>query len=99
MIESMTKKGLMCAPDMKFNMTSVDSYMTFLANKGGISLTKKSISKTSAHWTAKHSSIGTLALIIVVASTHFYVVANEDIEWQHLFNKLPEDSKLLNPLS
>jgi len=36
-----------------------------------------------------------MALIIVVASTHFYVVADEDIEWRQFLSVLPEDSKLL----
>ncbi len=56
-------------------------------------MSKKSISKTYAHWTLKHSTIGTLALIIVVASTHFYVVANEDVELQHSYNKLGGNDK------
>jgi hypothetical protein len=58
-------------------------------------LTDKSIAKTNARWTAEHSSIVTMALIIVVASTHFYVVADEDIEWRQFLSVLPEDSKLL----
>jgi hypothetical protein len=44
-----------------------------------ISLTNKSITKTKAQWTVEHSSIGMMALISVVASTHFYIVANATI--------------------
>jgi hypothetical protein len=36
-----------------------------------------------------------MALIIVVASTHFYVVADKDDEWGQFLSSLPEDSKLL----
>ncbi len=36
-----------------------------------------------------------MALIIVAAYTHFYVVANENIEWQQFLSSLPEESKLL----
>jgi hypothetical protein len=36
-----------------------------------------------------------MALIIVVATTHFYVVATEDTEWRQFLSTLPEDSKLL----
>mgnify|MGYP006192601003 FL=1 len=95
LIESARKKGRLCASDMKFNATTVNNYMALFANKGGISLTDKSIAKTNSRWTAEHSSIGTMALIIVVASTHFYVVADEDIEWRQFLSSLPEDSKLL----
>ena len=58
-------------------------------------MTDKSIAKTNASWTVEHSSIGTMALIIVVASTDLYVVADEDIEWRQFLSSLPEDSKLL----
>ena len=95
LIESAIKKGHLCASDMKFNPTTVDNYMALFATKGGISLTDKSIAKNNASWTAEHSSIGMMALIIVVASTHFYVVADEDIEWLQFLSSLPEDSKLL----
>jgi hypothetical protein len=95
LIESATKKGRLCASDMKFNPTTVNNYMALFANKGGISLTEKSIAKTNARWTAEHSSIGTMALVIVVATTHFYVVATEDTEWRQFLSTLPEDSKLL----
>ena len=84
LIESARKKDRLCASDMKFNPTTVNNYMALFAIKGGISLTDKSIAKTNASWTVEHSSIGTMALIIVVASTHIYVVADEDIEWQSL---------------
>ena len=50
---------------------------------------------TNARWTAEHSSIGTMALVIVVATTHFFVVATEDTEWRQFLSTLPEDSKLL----
>jgi hypothetical protein len=95
LIESAIKKGHLCASDMKFNPTTVHNYMALFATKGGISLTDKSIAKNNASWTAEHSSIGMMALIIVVASTHFYVVADEDIEWRQFLSSLPEDSKLL----
>ena len=95
LIESATKKGRLCASDMKFNPTTVNNYMALFANRGGISLTEKSIAKTNARWTAEHSSIGTMALVIVVATTHFYVVATEDTEWRQFLSTLPEDSKLL----
>jgi hypothetical protein len=36
-----------------------------------------------------------MALIIVVASTHLYIVENEDTEWQQFSSSIPEDSKLL----
>ena len=66
LIESARKKGRLCASDMKFNATTVNNYMALIANKGGISLTDKSIAKNNSRWTAEHSSIGTMALIIVL---------------------------------
>jgi hypothetical protein len=95
LIESARKKGHLCAFNMKFNPTTVNNYMALFATKGGISLTDKSIAKTNARWTVEHSSIGTMALIIVVASTHVYVAADEEIEWRQFLSSLPEDSKLL----
>ncbi len=95
LFQSGTKKGRLCASDMKFNPTTVNNYMALFANRGGTSLTKKSIAKTNARWTVEHSSIGTMALVIVVAPTHFYVVATKDTEWRQFLSTLPEDSKLL----
>jgi hypothetical protein len=95
LIESARKKGSLCASDMMFNATTINSHMALFANKGGISLTEKSIAKTNACWTAEHSSIGTMAIIIVVACTHFYVVASDDTEWHKFLNTLTDDSKVL----
>jgi hypothetical protein len=95
LIESARKKGCLCTSDMRFNATTINNYMALFANKGGISLTEKSTAKTNARWTAKHSSIGTMALIIIVACTHFYVVASDDTEWRKFLNTLPDDSKVL----
>ena len=95
LIESARKKGRLCASDMTFNATTINNYMSLFANKGGISLPEKSIAKTNARWTAEDSSIGTMALIIVVACTHFYVVASDDTEWRQFLNSLPDDSKVL----
>ncbi len=36
-----------------------------------------------------------MALIIIVACTHFYVVASDDTEWRKFLNTLPDDSKVL----
>ncbi len=54
LIGSARKKGCLCASDMTFNATTINNYMALFANKGGISLTEKSIAKTNAqtfiHW-------------------------------------------------
>ncbi len=36
-----------------------------------------------------------MAVVIVVATTHFYVVATRDTEWRQFLSTLPGDSKLL----
>ena len=95
LIESARKKGHLCASDKTFNATTINNYMALFASKGGNILTEKSIAKTNAHWSAKHSSIGTMALIIVVACTHFYVVAIDDTKWRKFLNTLPDNSKVL----
>jgi hypothetical protein len=95
LIESAKKKGRLCASDMKFNVTTIKNYMALFANKAGICLNKNSIAKTNAPWTAEHSSIRTMALIIVVACTHFYVVISDDTEWHQFLGTQPEESKLL----
>jgi hypothetical protein len=95
LVESASNKGRLCGDDMKFNPTTINNYMALFANKGGFSLTENSIAKTNARWTAEHSSIGTMAWIIVVATTHFYVVADEDTEWRQFLKTLPNESKQL----
>jgi hypothetical protein len=95
LIESVTKKGCLCASDTMFNPTTINNYMALFANKGEICVMKNSIAKTNARWTTGHSLIGTMALVFVVACMHFYVVANEDTKWCRFFSTLPEDSKLL----
>jgi hypothetical protein len=95
LIESATKKGCLCASDSMFNPTTINNYTALFTNKGGICLTENSIAKTKARCTVEHSSIGTMALVIVVACTHFYVVPNEDTKWHQFLSTLPEDSKLL----
>jgi hypothetical protein len=85
----------MCGDHMKFNPTTINNYMALFASKGGISLTENSIAKTNVRWTAENSFIGTMALIFVVATTHFYVVANEDTEWRQFVKTLPDESKQL----
>ncbi len=95
LIKSATKKGCLCASDTMFNPTTINNYMALVANKGGICFTKNSISKVNARWTAEHSLIGTMALVIVVACMHFYVVANENTKCCQFISTLPEDSKLL----
>ncbi len=43
----------------------------------------------------KHSSIGTVALIIVVVCRHFYVVSSDNSECCKILNSLPDDLKVL----
>jgi len=45
LIESARKNGHLCASDIPFNATTINNYMALFANKGGISLTEKSIAR------------------------------------------------------
>jgi hypothetical protein len=66
--------------------TTTANYKALLAlkNKGGLKLIGKSNPKTNARWTAEHSDIAAFALMVLIACTHFYVVAEDDAEWINL---------------
>jgi hypothetical protein len=49
--------------------------------------------KTNARWTAEHSDIAAFALMVLIACTHFYVVAEDDAEWDQSVEELPYDIK------
>ena len=78
LLEVMRKKGSLCDT---VNLTKFNNYMSYTASKNGVSIIGNSIPKTNARYTAEHLDIGTVALIVIVACTHFYVVVNDDEEW------------------
>ena len=71
----------MC-PGMQFSESTVDNYRALIATRGGIVLSDNSSPKTNNRWTAERSLIGAMSFAIVVAMTHFYPVAEEDVEWR-----------------
>jgi hypothetical protein len=64
-------------------------------SKAYLSLINKSNAKTNNRWTAEHSLIGSMSLLIVVALTHFYVVDDEDVEWRGILKQLSEEELML----
>ena len=75
--------------------TTTANYKALLAlkNKDGLKLIGKSNPKTNARWTAEHSDIAAFALMVLIACTHFYVVAEDDAEWDQSVEELPYDIK------
>jgi hypothetical protein len=78
------KMGQLCSSDMKFNKTTINHYMACIARSDGVSISQSRIAKTNNCLTAEHLNIGTMALIIVVSFTHYYVTAEEELEWKQL---------------
>lgn len=94
LVKACHKNGLMCDTNKRFNRTTLNNYISLLASKEGISLVHSSIAKTNNRWTAEHSFIGTMALIILIAMTHFYVDDKEDPEWNQILEELPDEKRL-----
>ena len=100
LVQALREKGLRPPPGYQFNRTTISNYKAYFASKGIISLTDDSIDKTDARRTAEKSLISSMALLIVVALTHFYVAEVEDTEWREFITKLsPEDRKLYDMVS
>mmetsp|Transcript_29980 Transcript_29980/g.63584 ORF Transcript_29980/g.63584 Transcript_29980/m.63584 type:complete len:120 (-) Transcript_29980:443-802(-) len=55
----------------------------------------KSIAKTNTRYTAERSLVGSMALLIIVAMTHFHIVAEDDSEWRQIMNELKEEDRVL----
>lgn len=52
---------------------TISNYQAVLANTSGISVVNKVIPKTNTRYTAEHSLISSMVLIMIVAVTHFDV--------------------------
>ena len=78
-----------------FPHTTLNNYFAAFANRGGISLIRNSIDNTNARFAAERSLIGSMALAILIALTHFYIVEVDDIEWRATLKKLSDDERLL----
>ena len=95
LVKSAIQKGHVPASDHVYNTTTLNNYTSTLARAGGISLANESIAKTNNRWTAERSAMGTMALIIVVAMTHFYVVPEEDVAWREEIRDFDDDTREL----
>ena len=67
--------------------------LSVLKNNDGLKLIGKSNPKTNARWTAEHSDIAVFALMVLIACTHFYVVAEDNADWDKSVEELPYDIK------
>ena len=80
----------------RYNPTTLSNYAAeFISRSKIMSIIINSNPKTSNRWTAEHSIIGLMTLLILVALTHFYVADEEDPEWRQQLSKLSNSDKIL----
>jgi len=92
LIEHMRKKGNLAADGP--HRTTTANYKSYLATKNAeLQLIGKSNPKTNARWTAEHSDMAAFALMVLIACTHFYVVAEDNADWDQSVEELPYDIK------
>ena len=94
-IENLQKRGGAPIFNMRLPSSTLSNYVGEIASKRGVSLTDKSVDNTNARHTAERSLIGSMALLIVIAMTHFYVTDDDDVAWRSMMKQLSNDERLL----
>ena len=89
-LEIVKKKGIVCDT---INPRTIKNYMAYISTFPGVSLVDNSIPKTNNRWTAEHSDIAIIALMVVVAATHFYVVDEDDAKWNEYLDSVNNEDK------
>lgn len=79
----------------KLNRTSINNYGAVIASSNKISISKTAVDKSDARFTAENSLMSAVALLIVVAATHFVVVSTEDPDIRKMVNKLSKEDRML----
>ena len=69
-----------------------------LAASSGISISTTSVTKSSTRYTAENSLISAMALLGVVATTHYFVCDEGQLELKNEMREAPEGVKLLYKL-
>ncbi|KAL7536957.1 hypothetical protein ACHAXR_007505 [Thalassiosira sp. AJA248-18] len=98
LVDTMKQKGLLPESDFKFNPTTLNNYKAYLAMKAGISLSDNSLVKTNSRWTQERSLIGAMSHVLVIAQTHFYVAAEEDLALRETLKRMPKEDRLFYDL-
>ena len=65
------------------------NYQCAIADSVGVSITTSIVPKTRTRYTAENSLISAMALVCVVAATHYDVSTEVQIEHEHVMNKVP----------
>mmetsp|Transcript_31447 Transcript_31447/g.58245 ORF Transcript_31447/g.58245 Transcript_31447/m.58245 type:complete len:83 (-) Transcript_31447:933-1181(-) len=68
-------------PKKKFSPTAINNYMALLTRYRALTLVDNSIGKTNNQWTAGHSLIALVSLVVVVMCSHFYIMTNNISNW------------------
>lgn len=89
-LEIVKNKGIVCGT---INPRTIKNYMAYISTFPGVSLVDNSIPKTNNRWTAEHSDIAIIALMVVVAATHFYVVDEDDAKWNEYLDSVNDEDK------
>ena len=94
-VANLKNRGGVPILNMRLPSSTLSNYVGEFASKQGVSLTDKSVDDTNARHTAERSLICSMALLIVVSMTHFYVTDDDDVAWRGMMKKLSNDERLL----
>ena len=81
--------------DPNFCRTTVDNYIVEIASQHNISLTQKTIAKSSTRTTSENSIRGPICNAALFGSTHFIPVEKEDIDIRNELKDAPEETRRL----
>ena len=81
--------------DYQPKVNTINSYASLIASQAGVSINNTTISKTYGRYTAENSLISAMALLCVIAWTHFVPVLEMNSQMYHELKVAPEGVKLL----
>ena len=80
-------------PERQLKPTTLHNYAAELAMNSNLSLTQTSISKTDTRFAAEHSIRGAVNNVILVATTHFVEIDEEDIDIRNELNEMMPETR------
>ena len=98
LVENIKKRGGVPVTNMQLCSQTVRNYLGELASMPGVSLANKSVDDTNARHTAERSLIGSMALLIVIAMTHFYITDEDDVGYRAKMKELSVDELVLSDM-
>ena len=84
-----------CNIDYEPNRQTVTNYQALIASMPGVSIATSAIGKTNTRFTAEHSFISSMALIFVVATTHYEICDDVDPNLEKEINQASDGVKML----